>query len=659
MAARMAFRALLLSGTFAAPALAQQAATPLDAVTSTATRTENRAGDVAVPVSVVPREVIERRQPRSLLDVIGDLPGVEASGVPRQGVMQPIIRGLGDDRIVFRVDGVRNNFNAGHRGRSFLDPNLLRQVDVVRGPGSVLYGSGALGGVVAAETIDPADILRDGEAWGGFTRAAVQSQGSGLAGTQTFAGRAGAFDGLVALSGLTNNSFRDGRNRRIPDSAEDAFMGLAKFGTTFGGHRVQLIASSFESRATMPIAANTTSTTSRANRRTEQDSLALRYRFSDAAVPLLAPRITVYGLETEIAERRLTGTRATDHTSLTTVGFDAQNTARFNLAGRHALTIGADGFRDEQEGTSAGAPRLGFPNARQTILGLFVQDEWTVFDTVTITPGLRFDSFEQQAEANRNDRSNDRLSPKISVAWQVTGWAQPYVSYAEAFRAPSLTELYIGGTHFPGNVFVPNPDLRPEVAKNKELGLNLRFSDVLREGDRLRARLGAFRNDIDDYIEQRVNATTTTRSNIPNARIDGIEAEVQYESGRVFATVAASALRGENSDTGEPLFDVPAHRVVLSGGYRFLDLGVTAGGRITAAAEQDRRPTGSADAPAYAVMDLFASWVPPAYDRVRLDLGVDNVFDTQYVRANWYSAPPRPPFYEVGRNVRAALKVSF
>jgi hemoglobin/transferrin/lactoferrin receptor protein len=659
MAARSAFRALLLASVFAAPAAAQQAATPLDAVTSTATRTENRAGDVAVPVSVVTREAIERRQPRSLLDIISDLPGVEASGVPRQGVMQPIIRGLGDDRIVFRVDGVRNNFNAGHRGRSFLDPNLLRQVDVVRGPGSVLYGSGALGGVVAAETIDPDDILRPGESWGGFTRAAVQTQGSGLAGTQTFAGRVGAFDGLVALSGLTNNNFRDGRNRRIPDSAEDAYMGLAKFGATFGSHRLQLIASSFESRATMPIAANTTSTTSRANRRTEQDSVALRYRFRSADMPLLAPAITVYGLETDLAERRLTGTRATDHTRLSTLGFDAQNTARFTLAGRHALTVGADGFRDEQEGSSNGAPRPQFPNAQQTILGLFIQDEWTVFETVTITPGLRFDSFEQEADANSNDRSSDRLSPKLSVAWRVTNWAQPYVAYAEAFRAPSLTELYVGGTHFPGNVFVPNPDLRPEVSKNKELGLNLRFSDVLRDNDRLRARLSAFRNDIDDYIEQRVNATTTTRSNIPSARIDGVEAEVQYDAGRWYANLGASALRGENTDTGEPLFDVPAHRVVLAGGYRFLDWGVVAGGRITAAAEQDRRPAGSADAPAYAVMDLFASWVPPAYDRVRLDLGVDNVFDTQYVRANWYSAPPRPPFYEVGRNVRAALKVSF
>lgn len=654
-AARLGLAAVLLTST----ALAQQAATPLDAVTSTATRTENRAGDVAVPVSVVGRDAIERRQPRSLLDLIGDIPGVEVSGVPRQTVMQPIIRGLGDDRIVFRVDGVRNNFNAGHRGRSFLDPYLLKQVDVVRGPGSVLYGSGALGGVVAAETIDPADILRPGRNVGGFTRFGAQTQGSGLAGTLALAGRGGPLDALVALSGLTNNNFRDGRDRTIPYSAEDAGAGLFKLGGTLGGHRIQLIGSRFDDRSAMPIAANTTSTTSPANRRTTQDSLALRYSFSDTAVPLLAPRLTIYGINTEIAERRLTGTRATDRTQLETRGFDLQNTARFALWGRHALTFGADGFRDEQEGSSNGAPRPQFPNARQTILGLFVQDEWTLWDTVTVTPGLRYDSFDQEAANNANDRSRDRLSPKLSVAWQALPWLQPYVAYAEAFRAPSLTELYVSGQHFPGNAFVPNPDLQPEVAKNKEIGVNLRFSDVLREGDRLRARVSAFRNDIDDYIESRVNATTTTRSNIANARIDGVEAEVQYDTGIWYANLGASALRGENTDTGEPLFDIPAHRVNLSGGYRFLEWGVLVGARVTAAAEQDRRPTGLADAPAYAVMDLFASWVPPAFDRVRVDLGIDNLFDTQYVRANWYSAPPRPPFYEVGRNVRGAVKISF
>src|SRR5688572_12071003 len=80
------------------------AATPLDAVTTTATRTRAVAGDLATPTTVVGREEIERRDARSVLDLVRDIPGVESSGVPRTTAMQPVIRGLGEERIVLRLD---------------------------------------------------------------------------------------------------------------------------------------------------------------------------------------------------------------------------------------------------------------------------------------------------------------------------------------------------------------------------------------------------------------------------------------------------------------------------------------------------------------------------------------------------------------------------
>ena len=151
----------------AGPLAAQQAdpppavvATPLDAVTATGTRMPTVSGDSVAPVSVLSREEILERDARSVTETIRDVPGVELSGVGRTTALQPLIRGLGDDRIVFRIDGARNNFNAGHRGRIFIDPELLRQIDVMRGPGSALYGSGAIGGVINMRTIEPDDIIQ-------------------------------------------------------------------------------------------------------------------------------------------------------------------------------------------------------------------------------------------------------------------------------------------------------------------------------------------------------------------------------------------------------------------------------------------------------------------------------------------------------------------
>ena len=92
----------------------------------------------------------------------------------------------------------------------------------------------------------------------------------------------------------------------------------------------------------------------------------------------------------------------------------------------------------------------------------------------------------------------------------------PYVSYAEGYRAPSITETLIAGAHATGGgppffpcpdgtgglfCFLPNPNLRPEVGKNKEIGLNLKYDDIFTAGDSFRGKFNVFRNDVDDYID--------------------------------------------------------------------------------------------------------------------------------------------------------------
>lgn len=653
--------ALLLTSALVSPGFAQQAATPLDAVTTTATRTPQVAGDAAVSISVIPREEILNRQTRSPVELLGDIPGVEISGAPRTTALQPTIRGLGDERIVLRVDGVRNNFNAGHRGRTFIDPELLRQVEVLRGPASSLYGSGAIGGVVSFRTLEPEDVIRPGNPVGGFLSAGWQSQGAGARGLGVFAARAGDFSTLVASSGFRNGQFRDGEDRIIRFSGDSVSSLLGKLNWNPGFHRFQINASRFANDHQIPIAANTATTTGIAERTTVQESLSFRYGYSNPAMPLLEPSVTLYNNRVELNEARIAAPFAVDRTRLNTMGFDAQNTARFSLFGaeRHTLVAGVEYYRDEQRGFQNGRPRTQFPSANQDVLGVFVQDEIRL-GAWTLTPGLRFDRFEQERGSGIAQRETQRLSPRVSLAYQATPWLQPYLSYAEAFRAPSLTELFIGGQHFPGNFFVPNANLRPETAKTYEAGANLRFRDALTEGDRLRGRVAIFRNDISDFIEQTVRATTTTSANIGQARIEGIEAEFQYDAGSWFAGVGAAALRGTNRESNRPLGSIPAHRATLSGGYRFAEQGLVVGTRLVLTDTQDRLPNATSFrvTAASAVWDLYASWQPGFAPGLRVDVGANNVLDATYRRSNWNSVPT-PAFAEVGRNVRVALRASF
>jgi hemoglobin/transferrin/lactoferrin receptor protein len=673
----MMFRLILLSATPLAAATAQEGpagVTALDAVTATATRTPEVAGDVAAPVSVVPREEIQRRQPQNLNDLLRDMPGVEADGLPRNSVMQPQIRGLGDDRIVIRLDGARQNFSSGHRGRLFLDPLILRQVDVLRGPGSLLYGSGALGGVIAFRTVDAADLLRPGETVTGIVSGGYQSANDQWLGSLTSAFRSGPVDGLANVIGRTGKNYRDGAGQSIPYSAADTVTGLAKLGWTVGGGlRLGLSALGFGENTTIPTAANTTTTNNIAKRRLRQQQLAVTAEYTPEGSDWFDAHTTAYYTDVGIDERRVVPDDGRfDTTDYTTFGLDLQNSSRFGLGafGRHTLTYGVDMFRDEQEGTRNNAPRTEFPKADQTIIGLYMQDA-IAFGPVTLTLGLRYDHYDQSAE-NQASRSDSRVSPKASLAWQITDWVAPYVAYTEAFRAPGLSELYPTGVHFalgPNtfNFFVPNPDLRPEIAKNKEIGVNFRFRDVLRPRDSLRARLSMFQTDFDDFIELVVtqppppmNGTTQAR-NVSRARIRGVEFEAGYDSGTWFGTFAASALDGDNRTDDQPLSMIPAHKASITAGYRFLETGLVVGGRVLLAATQDEKPPPSYPTSGYGLVDLFASWEPVEGPLVgwRLDVGIDNLFDHAYRRLSWDSGASPSDFYDVGRNVKFALRTQF
>lgn len=655
------------AAVLAGSAAAQTAlpATPLDAVTSSATRTPRIAGDTPVAVSVVEREEIEQRQGQSIDDLLKDMTGVDVGGVPRNSAKQVSVRGLGDERVVLRLDGVRNNFSSGHRGRMFVDSDLLKQVDVVRGPSSVLYGSGALGGAINLRTIDAEDILKPGASVGGRAKIGYQTNNSSRLESLTGAVRADDAQLVGNVSRRSNGNYEDAKSTEIPWSGDEIWSGLLKGKLERNGHTLGISTVQFRNDHTLPTEANAGGTANLviADRDTLQRSYVVNWGYASASSPLIDTKLAVYRNEVDISEKRVPGAAARfDETGLATNGFDAQNTARFALGAFDAqtLTFGFDGYRDTQRSTRNGAPRTEYPGATQSILGAYVQNEIEIFKRVTFTPGLRFDSFKQEADNNATKKDESRFSPKASIAFQATPWLAPYLSYAEAFRVPSLSERFVSGTHFPGNVFVPNPNLKPETAANKEAGANLKFSGVFAESDRLRARAAYFVNDISDYIQETVNATTTTTSNVPSARIQGAEAELRYDSGSYFSALGATVLRGSNVSTSQPLADTPADKFTLTAGRRWLDSGWLVGARTVLARPQTRVPTGTPATGGYAVHDVFATYAPEdgTLENFRFDVGVDNVFDKVYRRSNWNSTPS-PLFYEVGRNVKMSMSYRF
>ena len=166
-----------------APPAPSGAPVQLEEITVTATKSEERAvADIPGHVSVIDRQDIERYQPQDVADLLRYEPGVDIALGPRRINERPFIRGLGGDRILLTVDGARLNFNTAHRGNmDFVDVESLDQLEIIRGPSSALYGSGAMGGTINMLTKNGSDMLRPGRTIGARARWSFNSNNRELA----------------------------------------------------------------------------------------------------------------------------------------------------------------------------------------------------------------------------------------------------------------------------------------------------------------------------------------------------------------------------------------------------------------------------------------------------------------------------------------------
>jgi hemoglobin/transferrin/lactoferrin receptor protein len=163
--------ALALLCAMAAPARAEELTdkqtTILKRIVVTATRTETAILDVAQNVTVIGSQEIEDRMVRDIQDLVRYEPGVDVGRTtsltnPFGQLTGFSIRGVSGNRVQMLVDGSRVQEQAQDGSRDFVDPWNMKSIEIVRGPGSVLWGADALGGAVAFRTRDPSDLL-DGE----------------------------------------------------------------------------------------------------------------------------------------------------------------------------------------------------------------------------------------------------------------------------------------------------------------------------------------------------------------------------------------------------------------------------------------------------------------------------------------------------------------
>lgn len=650
----------------AAPAAASDEIA-LDTLTVVATRSgAERAVDSLAAVSVVGPQEIEQLMPDRTQDLFFGMPGttVVQEGNSSQAIIN--IRGLQDfGRVAVILDGARQNFTQlGHAGAGsfFLEPGLIAGVDVVRGPVSNIYGSGAIGGVVSFRTKDADDILKAGQAWGVESTGSFGSNGPMGFGSIFAAARVGQnVDLLIGGTLRAQSNYVDGNGDEVPGTGYDTWTGIAK--ATFRPadyHEVKLTALNYDSSYTTYTNA-LTATTSQYATDVANRTVTASYNYDNPNDNVFNWRSSVYWNQVEQNQTKVAGSCSAitgcvgDPRSFTidTVGFDVNNTSRFNLASvKNAVTIGGDMFNDNVDNVDDYGFGDGYnPNGERTVGGAFAQwqADWT--NWLQTIAAVRWDAYDLSNDAGEGT-SGDRFSPKITVGISPFAWLTFYGTYAEGYRAPAVTEALVSGIHPPVGgppfAFIPNPDLKPEVGKNKEIGVNVKFDDLFVKGDKLRAKANIYRNDVEDYIEQELLMFTTglcpmgtlfcyQYQNVAEAQLEGFELESMYDAGTWFAGFNATISEGNNQSNGEPLITVMPNTVATTIGARFFDQKLTVALRwqwVAAKTAEDLPPPDPVyvfePTPSFNLVNLYVGYQPNAWTTA--SFGVENLLNEQYTQ---------------------------
>ena len=664
-------------------------------ITVTATRTPTHAFDYPGMISVLELETLLERQASSIDDLLQFVPNVEFTGGPRRTGEKPSIRGFSGPDVIVTLDGARQNFNSAHDGRFFVDPALLKQVEVLRGPASALYGSGGTGGVIELRTVSANDLLPEDQTAGVDFAAGYNTVNNESVAVITAYGKPSKrLDLLASITKRDSDNIELGGGGVLKPSEDDivstllkAEIGLAPY------HRLEASYLTFANDATEPNNGQGLGGDSLADKQIRSTTWRTTYHYANPHTRLPDLNLTLYHTETAADERRLDdlglgprGERLKRDVDTNGIRIDAHSQLISSDRITVQLTYGAEAYRDQQDGAAGSAERDGVPDAESDFYGLFLQAELQFSDPdggipgrLLVIPGVRYDDY-QTSSALAQDNSDDELSPRFGVSYLPTESSMLFASYADAFRAPTFDELYLTGNHFviplgPGtnvvNRFVSNPDLQPQRTSTFEYGAGLTLNDLMWSGDHLQLKFSQFRIDGEDFIDLSVEQPalfvdcnpffppgacdgTTRSANVPNAKLWGSELELSYHTQRTRLRLGYSNIDGKNTDTNEKLGVLTPDQLTLDAALKLPALDATLGWRMLVAKHFDEVNRADEERDGYAVHDLYFTWLPASHSdrRLRFDFGIDNLFDKAYARVFTDAREP-------GRNLKARISYTF
>lgn len=654
--------ALAVAGALSLPAVAAEPTPDYALPSITVTAKGYAADELDTPKATL------RLDPRSepVTESVGRLfRGEPGTAVHSDGAwgQNPVLRGLKKESIVLQVDGVRvNSAQPAGALASFASLGLLDSVEVVKGPGSVLHGSGALGGAVNLRTPE-AEFTDVPSLRGRFSSAAGSVDDSlGGGGVLQLANRDHAL--VLGATGRDVGDYETPEGR-VENSGFESGAFLLKYAFRFADdHRLTLNVQGQEDRdvwypgSRKRAPAPPLGTLTIHSPRQERELYEVGYE-GDVGPGTLEASLYRQDIYREIRgwSSGLERNQVRNDVTFSTDGGRLQY--RLPLGERHLLTTGVEAWE-----MSGDPQRFQFKGLSDTVMAtspfrdgeiesraFFVQDE-VMFDDWTLMAGARYDSVTGDAALKGSgpsatteglENTSDTLSWSLGAIYNVSPLLNPYVSLGSAYRAPDMRERFEDAARGDGFYHIGNPQLDPERSTSLEIGLKGR-------SERGEYRLAAFHTRIDDYIAGRVTGKTNNKGlpikrteNLDQVEIQGVEAsftlplEGQLAGGHWQLDGSLTWLRGTNEQDHEPLAEMPAPEATLGIGQQ-PPTGFHWHARVRAVDDQDRTADsfsgGTEQAtPGYATVDLGLGWrfgETAGLSSLEVGLDVNNLFDRGY-----------------------------
>ena len=512
------------------------------------------ADEIIAPVAVLSGEELDARKSNTLGETVSSIPGVTTTYFG-PGVGRPIIRGLDGPRIAVLSDGLGTNdvSNVSQDHAVALEPFLADQIEVLKGPSTLLYGSGAIGGVV--NVVD-----------GRIRESALDTPLSGRAEMRYDAGSSG-FTGMARVDASSDHSvlhadavYRSNNDYDLPDgklanSAVDTRTGAVS-GSVFGdwgfaGASLSRYLNEYGNPAEPgddlhpPVTLKMSQT---------------RYDFKAG---LIDPMSGIERLKFSLA-----------HTDYQHTEFEGEEIGtkfistgnEFRLEAVHSAFgawRGAFGVQAGNKEFQAIGDEAFVPTTHSKNLGVFVieQGDW---DRFKLELGAR--SERQSSEPDGADkRSFSLLSLSAGGRWKFSDQWHLSLNVDRAQRAPAEEELFANGPHAATETFeIGDPLLAKETSNQAELGLHF-------HGHKFEAEVAAYRNRFDNFIYLADTGTTDPVDDLPirvwtqtDATFRGFEGEATFHladntAGKFDLRVFGDRVRARRSDGGS-LPRIPAAR---------------------------------------------------------------------------------------------------